>query len=515
MRCGRGRQLVCSVALSTLAAALVFSTGQDSGGPAWTDAVNTTRPPSAADPVRPAAAASPEPVSGSVWRWPEVGELSLEAAVAVDSDMRTAKFRDLPAYKPGNRTAMMTDNPHTTHHRLLAGHALPLSAEPASSLWPCLPKAEPAGDDGATVWLPWVEGMTQVPVSCPVRCDIETRRDQVKSADAFVVDLAREWAHDWMIYDWKKNPLGKILVGWNIENIEGRRKKLSRAYRHRYIGKNWTASFWEKFDIAVSYPLGSDVPLNYYHWAACRDRETSVAIRKHARRKADRKGHRAAAFLSSNCDFTSHWRDAFALQLRKHFPVHGFGRCLHTHSVDSVGCGLSKKGAQKACVFSQYPFAVVAENSVSIDYVTEKVYEPLLAGAVPVYLGAPNVENFLPTSTAAILAADFPTIAALGRYLACLIDRPSDLQRYLDWPERTPFRSWRFFRDAYPPLCAVCMHVADAKKRGEPRAWLRRFKETMPGGWTRRPKVVPYVFAENKGAQKPLQPCYSQALGGG
>ena len=36
------------------------------------------------------------------------------------------------------------------------------------------------------------------------------------------------------------------------------------------------------------------------------------------------------------------------------------------------------------------------ENSIATDYVTEKLYDAFVAGCVPVYYGAPNVEDLLP-----------------------------------------------------------------------------------------------------------------------
>eukprot|EP00960_Hanusia_phi_P059267 764116-Hanusia_phi.AAC.5 len=37
------------------------------------------------------------------------------------------------------------------------------------------------------------------------------------------------------------------------------------------------------------------------------------------------------------------------------------------------------------------------ENSFVDDYVTEKFYQALIAGSVPVYLGAPNIHEFAPS----------------------------------------------------------------------------------------------------------------------
>ena len=46
-------------------------------------------------------------------------------------------------------------------------------------------------------------------------------------------------------------------------------------------------------------------------------------------------------------------------------------------------------GSPKLPLFARYKFALALENSLAHDYVTEKFYQPLLAGAVPIYLGVP------------------------------------------------------------------------------------------------------------------------------
>ncbi len=45
-------------------------------------------------------------------------------------------------------------------------------------------------------------------------------------------------------------------------------------------------------------------------------------------------------------------------------------------------------------IISKYFFHLALENSAAPDYVTEKVYLALMAGAVPVYSGAPDGSVF-------------------------------------------------------------------------------------------------------------------------
>ena len=42
------------------------------------------------------------------------------------------------------------------------------------------------------------------------------------------------------------------------------------------------------------------------------------------------------------------------------------------------------------------------ENSISADYVTEKLFDAFAGGCVPIYLGAPNIEAFLPDPDAIV-----------------------------------------------------------------------------------------------------------------
>lgn len=41
---------------------------------------------------------------------------------------------------------------------------------------------------------------------------------------------------------------------------------------------------------------------------------------------------------------------------------------------------------------SKYKFAIAMENGVCKDYITEKLWRPLIVGTVPVTFGAPNLK---------------------------------------------------------------------------------------------------------------------------
>ncbi|MDA9190732.1 glycosyltransferase family 10 [Alphaproteobacteria bacterium] len=55
------------------------------------------------------------------------------------------------------------------------------------------------------------------------------------------------------------------------------------------------------------------------------------------------------------------------------------------------------KCSEKMETLRQYRFCICFENYVSKSYITEKIYDCFTAGTVPIYLGAPNISEFVPS----------------------------------------------------------------------------------------------------------------------
>ena len=79
-------------------------------------------------------------------------------------------------------------------------------------------------------------------------------------------------------------------------------------------------------------------------------------------------------------------------------------------------------------------------QQVQTDYVTEKFYIPLMAGAVPVYLGAPNIEDFAPDPHSYIDVQAFESPEALALKLLHLAADPLEFAQMHAWRER-PWRA--------------------------------------------------------------------------
>lgn len=81
------------------------------------------------------------------------------------------------------------------------------------------------------------------------------------------------------------------------------------------------------------------------------------------------------------------------------------------------------------------------ENSMTKDYVTEKVYDGLVAGCVPIYLGAPNIDKYIPDSNAIVDYARFGTPAALKEELERLARDQAAYEQKLLWKVKAQ-RRW-------------------------------------------------------------------------
>jgi len=75
------------------------------------------------------------------------------------------------------------------------------------------------------------------------------------------------------------------------------------------------------------------------------------------------------------------------------------------------------KVESKKDIYSRYKFAICYENAKDIPgYITEKIFDCFFAGCVPVYLGAPNITDYIP-SNCFIDKRKFTTYDELYHYL--------------------------------------------------------------------------------------------------
>lgn len=92
-----------------------------------------------------------------------------------------------------------------------------------------------------------------------------------------------------------------------------------------------------------------------------------------------------------------------------------------------VWCGVA---SNKEEIISRYRFCYCFENfSRPSGWITEKIFDAMFGGAVPIYWGPPNVKSLIPQECF-INAAEFDSIADLDRFL--LAKRDEDCIEYIE-----------------------------------------------------------------------------------
>jgi len=84
------------------------------------------------------------------------------------------------------------------------------------------------------------------------------------------------------------------------------------------------------------------------------------------------------------------WSDSIEMPSKIYKKIQKFKKNIYDGN-DQKFKKLSKKE-----IFSNYKFCLCFENSISRSYVTEKIFDCLNAKVIPIYLGAPNINEFLP-----------------------------------------------------------------------------------------------------------------------
>jgi hypothetical protein len=141
---------------------------------------------------------------------------------------------------------------------------------------------------------------------------------------------------------------------------------------------------------------------------------------------------RAALWVVSNC---APARLNLVQQLQRFIPIDVFGKCsgrpLPAHQRDAV------YGSNKTALMQEYWLSIAFENAIDVDYVTEKLFQPLIAGSIPVYFGAPNAREYLPDTSAAVLGDAFATVDEMGMYLRDLLSNNDALEQRVAWKNRS------------------------------------------------------------------------------
>lgn len=233
-----------------------------------------------------------------------------------------------------------------------------------------------------------------------------TDRNLINEADVVLFNLPHLGFH--LQEKIVKQP-GQIWVGWNLECEKNYPWLLSKEID-------------ALIDIWMTYHPDSDVPIPYLN---------DTFIEKLAIPAPNTHPKDVCMFISSPVN-QSH-RIEYLNELMKYLPIDSYGKLFHnTDLANDTGYKTKQR------ILSEYKFTISFENALYDDYVTEKFYDPLLAGSVPVYLGAPNIDTFSPGNNAFVNVRNYPNPADLAAFLQGYCTRQKPLDDFFQWKNQ-PF----------------------------------------------------------------------------
>ncbi|XP_032665771.1 alpha-(1,3)-fucosyltransferase B [Odontomachus brunneus] len=138
-------------------------------------------------------------------------------------------------------------------------------------------------------------------------------------------------------------------------------------------------------------------------------------------------------YIQSDCDTASN-RDRYVLELMKYIRIDSYGACINNAQLDNrlKDNYLDILNNREFLSFvAKYKFTIAFENAVCDDYITEKLWRPLIVGSVPIYYGSPSFKDWLPNNKSAISILDFVEPLQLANFLHKLVENNSAYEEYL------------------------------------------------------------------------------------
>ncbi|KAL0334865.1 UNVERIFIED_CONTAM: Glycoprotein 3-alpha-L-fucosyltransferase A [Sesamum radiatum] len=209
-----------------------------------------------------------------------------------------------------------------------------------------------------------------------------------------------------------------------------------------YAENNIAMARRKGYDVVMTTSLSSDVPVGYFSWAeydimAPVQPKTESAL--------------AAAFIS-NCGARNFRLQALVGLENANIKIDSYGTC-HRNRDGRV---------DKVETLKRYKFSLAFENSNEEDYVTEKFFQSLVAGAVPVVVGAPNIQEFAPNPGSILHIKEVKDVDSVAKTMKYLAENPGAYNETLRWKFEGPSDSFKALVDmaAVHSSCRLCIHLA-------------------------------------------------------
>ncbi|XP_019219795.1 alpha-(1,3)-fucosyltransferase 9-like [Oreochromis niloticus] len=195
------------------------------------------------------------------------------------------------------------------------------------------------------------------------------------------------------------------------------------------------------FNLTLNYRQDADIQVPYGYIVPAESQENFIPPKK----------NKLICWIVSNWN-QNHKRVKYYNELSKHVEIQTYGRAFGKYISDQ----------DYFPTITSCKFYLAFENSIHKDYITEKLYNPLLVGTVPVVLGPPrqNYENFI-QGDAFIHVEDFTSPQTLADYLL-LLDKDEEMYlRYFEWRRDFKIKKAYFWAEH---ICLSCDYLRRHKE---------------------------------------------------
>ncbi|CAF1274794.1 unnamed protein product [Rotaria sordida] len=283
---------------------------------------------------------------------------------------------------------------------------------------------------------------------CPFlsnHCDITTDYNRFSEADAIVYHMVDGFDQDLA----KKKRHSKQRFVFTLWESPAHTRNLE-SFNQFF---NWTMTYRFNSHIITSYYsqygyIHKSSPFYRLMLNENSTRKLNWKIRKVDYRPSDeilqKKKLGIAAALISNCGAPSQ-RLPFIQELKRYIDVKVYGRCGES-CPSNMDC--------REFIAENYYFLLSFENSLCLEYTTEKFFATLEYPVVPVVLGRTNYSHFIPPS-GYIDTNQFSTMSSLARYLNQTRYDKEKYLSYFSWKKDYVWGLSQFFT----PFCDLCLRL--------------------------------------------------------
>ncbi|XP_052192745.1 glycoprotein 3-alpha-L-fucosyltransferase A [Diospyros lotus] len=232
------------------------------------------------------------------------------------------------------------------------------------------------------------------------------------------------------------------------------------------------------YSVVMTTSLSSDVPVGYFSWA---EYDIMAPVKPKTEKAL------AAAFIS-NCGARNFRLQALEALEREGIEIDSYG-----------GCHRNRDGrVDKVETLRRYKFSLAFENSNEEDYVTEKFFQSLVAGSVPVVVGAPNIQDFAPSLSSVLHIRELENAQSVAKTMKYLAVNADAYNQSLRWKFEGPSDSFKALVDmaAVHSSCRLCIYLATVIREKEEKSprFLKR-----PCKCTRGSETVYHVYVRERG----------------